>query len=30
MNEWHQVIDDSTIADAILDKLVHQSYRIEL
>jgi len=27
---WHQVIGDSTIADAILDRLVHNAYRIEM
>ncbi|WP_299022776.1 IS21-like element helper ATPase IstB [uncultured Photobacterium sp.] len=30
VKEWHQMIDNSTIADAILDRLVHQSHRIEL
>jgi DNA replication protein DnaC len=30
INKWHDVIDDSTIADAILDRLVHNAYRIEL
>ena len=28
--KWHDVIADSTIADAILDRLVHNAYRIEL
>jgi DNA replication protein DnaC len=28
--QWHQVFDDSTIADAILDRLVNNSYRFEL
>jgi len=27
---WHQVIGESTIADAILDRLVHNAYRIEM
>jgi len=27
---WHQVIGESTIADAILDRLVHKAHRIEL
>ena len=27
---WYDVISESTIADAILDRLVHTSYRIEL
>jgi DNA replication protein DnaC len=27
---WYDVIGEETIADAILDRLVHSSYRIEL
>ena len=27
---WHEIIDDSTIADAILDRMVYTSHRIEL
>lgn len=27
---WYEVIGDKTIADAILDRLIHQSHRIEL
>jgi len=30
VNQWHEVIADPTVADAILDRLVHNSYRIEL
>lgn len=30
INKWHDVIDDSTIGDAILDRLVHNAYRVEL
>ncbi len=30
VNQWHQLIGDATVADAILDRLVHQAYRIEL
>ena len=30
LNKWHDEIADSTIADAILDRLVHNAYRIEL
>ena len=30
INAWHDVIGDSTIADAILDRLVHNSHKIEL
>ncbi len=27
---WHQLIGEGTIADAILDRLVHSSHRINL
>ena len=27
---WYDVIGEETIADAILDRMVHTSYRIEL
>ena len=27
---WHDVIGEPTFADAILDRLVHNAYRIEL
>ena len=27
---WHEQIGDPTLADSILDRLVHNSYRIEL
>lgn len=27
---WHEVIDEPTFADAILDRLVHNAYRLEL
>ena len=27
---WHQVIDEPTFADAILDRLVHNADRLEL
>lgn len=30
INAWHQYIGDTTIADAILDRIIHQSHRIEL
>jgi DNA replication protein DnaC len=29
VSAWHGVFDDATIADAVLDRLVHNSYRIE-
>lgn len=30
VDHWHEVIDDPTMADAILDRLVHNAYRIHL
>ncbi len=30
VNHWHQLIGDATLADAILDRLVHNAYRIDL
>lgn len=30
VKNWHDIIGDSTIADAILDRIVHNSYRVEL
>jgi DNA replication protein DnaC len=28
--QWHDIIGNSTLADAILDRVVHNAYRIEL
>lgn len=28
--QWHDLIEDSTVADALLDRLVHNAYRLEL
>ena len=28
--EWHGVIGDATLADAILDRLVHNAYKVNL
>lgn len=28
--DWHGIFEDATLADAVLDRLVHNSYRIEL
>ena len=28
--QWHKQIGDPTIADSILDRLVHNAYRVEL
>ena len=30
LNKWYEVIGDFTIADAILDRLVHSAYKIDL
>ena len=30
VKQWHEVINDATVADAILDRLVHNAYRLEL
>jgi len=30
VSAWHGVIKDSTVADAIMDRLIHGAYRIEL
>lgn len=30
VSEWHQIIGEGTVADAILDRLVYASHRIEL
>ena len=30
VSSWYEIFQDSTIADAILDRLVHAAYRIEL
>lgn len=30
IDHWHEIIADPTLADAILDRLVHNAYRINL
>lgn len=30
VSKWHELMGDPTVADALLDRLVHQAYRIEL
>jgi DNA replication protein DnaC len=30
INQWHDVLADPTLADAILDRLVHNAYKLEL
>ena len=29
VKQWHEALGDATIADAILDRLIHKAYRIE-
>ena len=28
--QWHDVIGEKTVADAVLDRIVHNAYRIEM
>jgi DNA replication protein DnaC len=28
--KWYEIIGDSTVADAILDRMVHSAHRLEL
>lgn len=30
LSTWHDVISEPTFADAILDRIVHNAYRLEL
>ncbi|WP_304488613.1 ATP-binding protein [Dyadobacter helix] len=30
VSKWHEVIGEKTIADAILDRIVHDAHRVEL
>jgi DNA replication protein DnaC len=30
IERWYEIIGDPTLADAILDRIVHNAYRIEL
>jgi hypothetical protein len=30
VKHWHEIISNATLADAILDRLVHNAYTIEL
>lgn len=30
VDRWHDVVGDPTLADAILDRIVHNAYRLEL
>lgn len=28
--QWHELVGDATVADALMDRRVHQAYRLEL
>jgi len=30
VSNWYEIIGESTLADAILDRLIHKAHRIEL
>ena len=30
VDKWHEIVGDSTVADAILDRVVHNSFRVDL
>ena len=30
VNRWHEMIGDPTLADAILDRIIHRAHRIDL
>ncbi len=30
VRQWHDVVGEKTIADAVLDRIVHNAHRIEL
>ena len=30
VSSWHEIIGEPTLADAILDRIVHNAYRLEL
>ena len=30
VSKWYDIIGDKTMADAILDRIIHQAHRIEL
>ena len=30
INQWHQSIGDATLADAILDRLLHNAHKLKL
>ena len=30
VEKWHEIVGNSTVADAILDRVVHNSFRVDL
>ena len=30
VDKWHEIVGDSTVADAILDRVVHNSFQVDL
>ena len=30
INKWHEVIGEETIADAIMDRIIHDAHRVEM
>ena len=30
VSKWHEVIGEKTVADAILDRIIHEAHRLEL
>ena len=30
VNQWHETLEDPTLADAVLDRLIHNAHTIEL
>jgi DNA replication protein DnaC len=30
VSQWHELINDAAVADAVLDRLVHNAYRLKL
>ena len=30
VEDWHQIVGDTTVADAVMDRLAHSAYRIAL
>ena len=30
VNKWHDIIGEKTVADAILDRIIHEAHRLDL